>query len=246
MNTIQRFAFLAMLVSLAAYGSLAMETGTIVSGNDTKQLLGGTIYTVSGNASISVGAGKNALQVVGNNGAGGNKVVINIPENCSLTVTGGDANGRDGAGAGILLPSDMTLYITGKGRLTATGGNAASGGNGTSGANSEINYDGTNHQRGGKGGSGGNGGGGGAAGIGGNGGMGASGGSGAPYTAWQYWGHGQNFPTDGTNGNPGSGGSNGASGGNVYILGDVAVSVRGGTFGAAGTSGGSWGSSTDQ
>ena len=53
-------------------------------------------------------------------------------------MTGGDANGRDGAGAGILLPSDMTLYITGKGRLTATGGNAASGGNGAGGGNAEI------------------------------------------------------------------------------------------------------------
>ena len=220
-------SIILVMALIAAGGTSAMETATIASGNDTKQLLGGTIYTVSGDVSVSVGAGKNALEVKHASGDGGNKVVIEIKDGGSLTVTGGDANGRDGAGAGILLPSDMTLYITGKGRLTATGGNAASGGNGTSGANSEINYDGTNHQRGGKGGSGGNGGGGGAAGIGGNGGMGASGGSGAPYTAWQYWGHGQNFPTDGTNGNPGSGGSNGASvtlNGPVMFVGAVAAS----------------------
>ena len=81
MNKTRKVAFAAALMVAAT--AMAMDNGTITGGSDTKQLLGGTIYTVSGNASISVGAGKNALQVVGNNGAGGNKVVINIPENCS-------------------------------------------------------------------------------------------------------------------------------------------------------------------
>ena len=130
-STFQLFNFSTLLVALlAAHPASAMETATITSGSDTKQLLGGTIYTVSGDVSVSVGAGKNALEVKHASGDGGNKVVIEIKDGGSLTVTGGDANGRDGAGAGILLPSDMTLYITGKGRLTATGGNAASGGNG--------------------------------------------------------------------------------------------------------------------
>ena len=118
-------SIILVMALIAAGGASAMETATIASGNDTKQLLGGTIYTVSGDVSVSVGAGKNALEVKHASGDGGNKVVIEIKDGGSLTVTGGDANGRDGAGAGILLPSDMTLYITGKGRLTATGGKAA-------------------------------------------------------------------------------------------------------------------------
>ena len=108
-------SIILVMALIAAGGTSAMETATIASGNDTKQLLGGTIYTVSGDVSVSVGAGKNALEVKHASGDGGNKVVIEIKDGGSLTVTGGDANGRDGAGAGILLPSDMTLYITGKG-----------------------------------------------------------------------------------------------------------------------------------
>ena len=138
------------LALCAATTAMAMDSGTITDG--TRTLNGGTVYTVSGNVTINVAAGQSALTAVANSGAGGNKIVINIPENSSLTVKGGNANGRDGAGAGILLPSDMTLYVTGKGRLTATGGNAASGGNGANGGSAEWSDSGENHHKNGGGG----------------------------------------------------------------------------------------------
>ena len=126
-STFQLFNLSTLLAALlAAPPAAAMDTGTI--DGSTTTLNGGTIYTVSGNVEIPATTSPNALTVVRNNGvASGNKVVINIPEGCSLTLKGKDANGRSGAGAGIMLPNDMMLYITGKGKLTATGGNAAKG-----------------------------------------------------------------------------------------------------------------------
>ena len=53
-STFQLFNFSTLLVALlAAHPASAMETATITSGNDTKQLLGGTIYTVSGDVSVT-------------------------------------------------------------------------------------------------------------------------------------------------------------------------------------------------
>ena len=66
-----RSTLLAALCA-AAPTAMAMETGTITSGSDTKELMGGTIYTVSGNVSVSVGDGKNALEAKHVGGAGGN------------------------------------------------------------------------------------------------------------------------------------------------------------------------------
>ena len=80
-------SIILVMALIAAGGASAMETATIASGNDTKQLLGGTIYTVSGDVSVSVGAGKNALEVKHASGDGGNKVVIEIKDGGSLTVT---------------------------------------------------------------------------------------------------------------------------------------------------------------
>ena len=71
------------LALLSAGGAMALETDTITGGTTT--LNGGTIYTVSGNVEINAGATSNALTAVAKDGAGGKKVVINIPENCSLT-----------------------------------------------------------------------------------------------------------------------------------------------------------------
>ena len=99
------------LTLMAATANAAMDTGTI--DDNTRTLNGGTIYTVSGNVETkNVAVGQDALTAVRNNGAAsGNKVVINIPEGCSLTVKGGDANGRSRAGAGIMLPKIGRAHV---------------------------------------------------------------------------------------------------------------------------------------
>ncbi|MBR4253056.1 MAG: hypothetical protein IKQ15_12300, partial [Kiritimatiellae bacterium] len=162
-----------MLAATAA--GAALDSATL-DGN-TRTLYGGTVYTVAGNVTIAGASCHEGIKVVRRDGPAGNRVVVNIPEGRSLTVKGGAAEGRTGAGAGILLPADVTLYVTGSGTLAATGGNAASGGDGGNGSSAVENDDGDNHHKNGAGGNGGHGGGGAAAGIGGSGGKGASGGS---------------------------------------------------------------------
>ena len=129
MNRTANFSIMLLLALMAAANARGeMGAGTITS--STKELNGGMVYTVQGNVTLSGATSTSALTVKSNSGDNGKRVVIDIPEGCSLTVTGGDAGnvgGRIGAGAGIELPSDMTLYITGKGKLTARGGNAANG-----------------------------------------------------------------------------------------------------------------------
>ncbi|MBO6122168.1 MAG: hypothetical protein J6Q49_09980, partial [Kiritimatiellae bacterium] len=107
-------------MALAAAGARGdMATGTI-SGSSPMNLNGGTVYTVSGNVTINAPSpGQNAITVKSGGSGSGDKVVIDIPQGCSLTVKGGDGSGKTGGGAGIYLPSGMTLYITGKGSLTA-------------------------------------------------------------------------------------------------------------------------------
>ena len=118
-------------MALAAAGARGdMATGTI-SGSSPMNLNGGTVYTVSGNVTINAPSGQNAITVKSGGSGSGDKVVIDIPQGCSLTVKGGDGSGKTGGGAGIYLPSGMTLYVTGKGTLTATGGKAGNGGNGS-------------------------------------------------------------------------------------------------------------------
>ena len=144
---------LAMMAAVSARGDMA--TGTI-SGSSPMNLNGGTVYTVSGNVTINAPSpGQNAITVKSGGSGSGDKVVIDIPQGCSLTVKGGDGSGKSGGGAGIYLPSGMTLYITGKGSLTATGGKAGNGGNGSGGGAAELNDSGTNHFKNGPGGDGG-------------------------------------------------------------------------------------------
>ena len=231
---------LAMMAAVSARGDMA--TGTI---NGPMELVGGTIYTIENNVTIQAGTGQSALTVKSGTGAAGKCVVIDIPAGKELNVTGGNASGRTGAGAGIALPADMTLYITGRGRLVAKGGKAANGGNGSGGGNADFDDDGTNHFKNGPGGAGGEGGGGAGAGIGGSGGSGASAGSGAAQSDWRYADHGKNFPADGSEGGSGGSGSNGNGCGRVLILGDVTVNVSGGASGAAGSASRSWGATKD-
>lgn len=94
-----------------------------------------TIYTVRGHVLINAkaNAGQSALKV-----PVGSAAVIEIPENCSLTVLGGDAEEQIGAGAGIEVPMGAKLIVCGEGRLTAVGGNAAPGEKGHKGLAGEA------------------------------------------------------------------------------------------------------------
>ena len=233
---------LAMMVAAGVRGEMA--TGTITS--STTELVGGTVYTVQGNVPITGARYKSGLSVKKGSGGTADRVIINIPKDCSLTVKGSDGIGYSAGCAGIALPADMTLYITGEGSLTATGGAAADGANSLRGEDAYYSDDGDNHHRNGSGGDAGIGGGGAGAGIGGNGGNGgSSGGFGAPHHSdYQYSYHDRNFPKDGDNGGNGDKGDSGVVGGTVYILGDVSVTVTGGAAGKAGTSSTTYGTYT--
>lgn len=179
--------------------------------------------------------------------------ILFIPAGVTLNVTGANASGMNGAGAGIYVPSGAELIITGAGTLNATGGNAANGENGEDGHNPHDvdNIHGADFafwvdeleqsaspgmQYSGAGGKGGNGGGGAGAGIGGIGGQGGRGGAGGASV------HKSNITDNnrynGLSGSAGQNGSAGVSMGKVSIMGTVHVNA---TAGVAGTKGGNGG-----
>ena len=220
-------------MALMATAGVRADMGTSALTSSTRELNGGMVYVVSEDVTINAAAAESALTVKSSGDGNGKIVVIDIQGGHTLTVKGGNANGSSGAGAGIMLPSDMTLYITGKGKLIATGGNAANGGNGGNGSNAYQYQSESKNFQNGRGGSGGAGGGGAGAGIGGNGGNGSAGGGGGSIETRDA--SNQSFPEDGKNGSAATGGSDGATGGNVFILGDVAVTANGGAKGSSGS-----------
>ena len=228
---------LAAVVMSSAGVFGAMGTGSLTS--STRELSGGMIYTVNDDVTINGDAGASALTVKSAGSGEGSIVVIDIQNGHVLTVNGGNANGQTGAGAGILLPEGMTLFVTGNGTLNATGGNAAGGGNGWSGQDAYQEQKENKRFWNGRGGDGGYGGGGAGAGIGGNGGNGANGGGGHNLEIRTVDTKG--YPANGGNGSSASGGSNGATGGNVFILGDISATVKGGGSASAGSASSSWG-----
>lgn len=198
----------------------------------------GTI-TVSEDTTIKAPSGQSAILI-----ASGRNVTINIKEGVKLTVKGGDAVGRFGAGAGIEVPENSSLTIVGKGTLKASGGSASAGEKGADGENGRAFYydsaHGTSWCYSGAGGRGGNGGGGAGAGIGGRGGYGGLGGNGG--------GGIDNYVTNGStiihSGISGSNGSNGTAGtgcGNLYIYPEITVDALRGQASLIPTSGGAYG-----
>ena len=177
MNRTTKFSIVLLLALMASAGAQG-AMGTSALTGSTRELNGGTIYTMSEDVTINAAAGVSALTVKSAGAGEGSIVVIDIQGGHTLTVKGGDATGKTGAGAGILLPEGMTLFVTGKGKLNATGGNAANGGNGTAGDGAYQHQGDTSIMQSGGGSHGADGGGGAGAGIGGNGGAGASGGEG--------------------------------------------------------------------
>ena len=225
----------AFALSLAAFLPLAIlastgftESETLVSSYNGKELKDGKVYVASDGAGAIFTAlsTKSALRV-----ADGATVVIYIPKGKKLTANGADASGTTGAGAGIEVPTNSTLIVTGGGELDARGGDAANGvggGNGSSGSfRSGLDY-----WTAGTGGGGGAGGGGGGAAIGGVGGTGGTGGGGG--TSWENECHyfsANEYTANGSGGNGGSGGGNGTSSGTLYLLGSLNATATGGGTG---------------
>lgn len=168
--------------------------------------------------------------------APGATAAICIPTNVTLEAKGSNASGRNGATAGIEVPSGAELVIYGDGKLSATGGGCAGGSDG--GKGNGPGWKGLGEKEGccsGGGGSGGAGGGGGAAGIGGNGGLGGNGGAGTRYgTKWVSTKFGETDRSttleDGFSGGnanyPDRGAGNGRTSGSLYILGSVGATAR--------------------
>ena len=223
------FSILALL--LMATGAWAETTWEVLSvGSTTGMTLGesGTTkyyYPTTDLEFSNTNVGGSGLTIRGT-------VYLYIPEGVTITATGANASGATGAGAGIELAEGNTLYIIGKGKVIATGGNAANGGNGGNGGNAILEYD--EKCQPGSGGNGGNGGGGAGAGIGTRGGNGGAGGAGA--TANRTTNEGQNLGVDG---NAGSVGNTAGNMGELYVD-QTGVTVTA-TGGSAATSGGAGG-----
>lgn len=188
-------------------------------------------YYITQNIEFSNGNCKSGLTI-----ADGATVHFYIPRGVTLTARGGNASGRSGAGAGIELPQGSSLFLEGKGKVVAQGGNAANGCNGNRGGNA-----GRDESRGiwpGYGGSGGDGGGGAGAGVGTRGADGGYGGSGGLTSTADWQNH------DGVQGCKGNEGYTAATMGNLYVdlTSGVQLDAHGGSQGDRGGYGGSGGS----
>ena len=163
-------AVATVALALSAMAGLPMRrlpsAGSTLSNN--------VLYVVQQTSSLTVTGGRSGLSVQPNS-----TVALYIAEGATLSVKGSGAPDRNGAGAGIEVPSSSTLVVTGGGTLEAYGGNGHSGYSATTSSKGEIATSGSNdhHGHGGKGGNGGAGGGGAGAGIGGAGGKGGAGGA---------------------------------------------------------------------
>lgn len=253
-----------MMIAVGASAPAAEVTpySQIIDFNNTSSsayTLTNGIYRIPSSLTRTSTYGWDCLQVAEKNTA-----VIYIPRGVTLEVNGGDArppskSGSEGGsdlgekgdkihslagdygGAGIFVPSNSTLIVTGEGTLIARGGNGADGMRGFKADNAVLT--GSKQQTGG-GGKGGWGGGGAGAAIGGRGGHGGAPGEGifpSDIDVWDYdiW----EDLTSGNNnkdGNPGSVGGNGHSAGNIYLLGTIKVKLAGGKAGQNGGAAGSY------
>ena len=129
------FAVTALLAPMAARAGFSLSE-TLDSSSGGKTLRNGTVYTVPANLTLTGNSGKSALKVAEDSTA-----VIFIPAGVTLTVNGGDASGRTGAGAGVEVPMNSILVVTGGGSLVARGGDGGNGGNGANGDSAQKDDD---------------------------------------------------------------------------------------------------------
>ena len=177
----------------------------------------------------------------------GAKVVLVLEDGAKIGAYGADglSGKRTGGGAGINIPSNSTLIITGNGTVYAYGGNGTAPTDARSGDSGHLSK-GDSYYYGGSGGYGGNGGAGSGAGIGGRGGSGGAGGNGGVYyhssedgktvkdSYTDTWitasncsrSAGDNGGQDGKRGEPGG---NGGSMGTLYVCGKVTVQAEAGS-----------------
>ena len=200
---------------------------TLSEGSSSGKTLQSGRYYVTKNISFTNSSTGSGLTI-----APQSVVYIHVPKGVTLTATGGDASGRDGAGAGILLPWGSTLYLEGEGTVVATGGNAANGANGKDGDDASCDFDNMKWAWVGGGGPGGNGGGGAGAGIGTAGGAGGAGGS-APKKEDYY----STWTENGIAGSAGSSGRTANAMGQLYVSNGLNVEANGGGQGKAGSAG---------
>lgn len=123
-------ALLAATAFLAPYPVRAGFATSGSLGGVGSRLKDGTVYTVFEDKTITRSTIYSATYVDDNA-----TTVIYIHKGVTLTIQGGDASGK--YGAGIRLNSGSTLIVTGEGTLNVKGGNAAKGGKG-SGASAAI------------------------------------------------------------------------------------------------------------
>lgn len=232
-------AVLAVIAFSIHTMAMGAEIRTLTSRSNVNKLIleNDVIYTITQNVTITASGSNSALKVADNGVA-----TINIPKGLTLSVFGGDGNGRISGGAGIYVPQTSRLIITGEGTLYVQGGRAGNGGNGGNGANGWLSIS-RERGAGGQGGTGGFGGGGAGAAIGGAGGDGHAEQAG-PGGIEKYCGI-NSYDFDGNVGYNTLAGYNGVSMGNVYIMGTVTVNARGGAASTVAGNAGNWGSSAN-
>lgn len=233
---------------LAAFAAVAAEAAVSITHlniAEHRTLQDGNTYVFAEDVDFTAEECTSALAV-----ADGATVVLDIPADVTVTLRGGNAHGKVGAGAGIEVPLNAELFVTGAGKLIAVGGNGANGSDGgaaTEGwVNTRLDRGGVDYNRreapneplyfnNGDGGRGGDGGGGAGAGIGGRGGAGGDGGAGAS-SQTRDWN--DSFPSPGSPGFAGMGGGNGGVSGHVEIADTITKDVRSGVAGTSGGAGG--------
>ena len=225
--------WVSLLFTLSLFTSAAAETVYVTQANvgNYRTLRNGNTYWFVEDVSFTAAATESALKV-----DGGATVEVVVPKNVRVTLAGGAAKDRLGAGAGIELPQGATLTIRGAGELITTGGNAGAGASGTKGKGAGYLAGGTARMFSGEGGYGGAGGGGAGAGIGGKGGDGGETKTGTSAAIVEY----SDGEADGLYGKGGNSGGAGGSCGKLYLRETVCVFARGGAGGAKQSSGGGY------
>lgn len=189
-------------------GEIVNTDGIPVDNLENLTFEDGKIYVFNKNLSYTNDTpGGNGLTIPENT-----KVIFEIDPGVTITVKGGPADGRNGAGAGIYVPESSSLVIRGGGILNATGGDAADGKDGKNAEDAKFEKAPRNNNgliAAGNGGNGGNGGGGAGAGIGGAGGNGGTGGKGGIYAGkagYSFYNESDRIPVQVIEGNKGEAG----------------------------------------
>lgn len=212
----------------AGTGSFCMSESSLPFG---RTLTSGT-YEITESFAFVAPVMESALKI-----SEGATVTLNIAAGVEVVLRGGDAFEVWGAGAGIEVPADATLKVTGEGKLYAFGGKGANGCNGLNGGNGSADRS-TGNFTSGAGGAGGWGGGGAGAGIGGKGASGGGGGNGGKSVTSYNWEH---TDLSGQSGDNGGNGKNGGTCGTVSFEGKVMVFATGGVAGDMDGAGGAAG-----